>query len=287
MPHLKLRPELQRGAGILFIHGVAAYAILQMCTTGFSGRAWFTLVLMWALSAGGVTLGYHRHLTHQSFRCAPWLEKSLYVLAAFSLEGNGMWWGAVHHQHHVFTDREGDPHRPDEFGGFKGLFWSHMGWLFFENIPAPTGYTSPVRFEEDGSIRWQKRWYPLFVITTFALPFAIAGWDGLLLGGFFRIAACWHLTWSTNSFCHVFGGHAHTLDGSAQTLDTHGARNFPVWCVFNLFAILSMGEFWHANHHARQRSARFGWRWFEFDPGGWIILLAKRFGIFTHVRQST
>ena len=284
----KLRPEFLTGTGILIIHAAAAYAIWRMCTTGFSGRAWLALALMWAISMAGVTLGYHRHLTHEAFRCAPWLEKVLYAMAALSLEGKSGWWGDVHFQHHVFTDREGDPHRPAEFGGgFAGWFWAHMGWMFFDILPAPSDYKHQDRFRESPSVRWQEAWYPLLVASTFAIPFAIAGWDGVLLGGFFRIVACWHITWSTNSFCHVFGDHAHAIDDSVRVIETRGARNFPAWCLFEILAILSMGEFWHANHHARQHSARLGWRWFEFDPGAWIVLAAERLGLVWQVRGPT
>ena len=60
---------------------------------------------------------------------------------------------------------------------------------------------------------------------------------------------------------------------------TRRARNFPLWCLFSTLALLSWGEFWHANHHARQRSAFFGWRWFEFDPGKWFIKIAEKMGL--------
>lgn len=267
---------------IVVMHVIACCVVWHMFTAHFPIKAWLAFVLMWGVSLSGTTLGYHRYATHRAFRCPPFFEKLLYFFAATAFQGTGIWWAESHAQHHAYADEDGDPHRPGEFGGgFRGFLWSHMLWLFFETKQAPPDYPRPKRFREDASLTWQKRYYLPLALCGFAIPYLIAGWNGVLLAGFFRVVICWHITWSVNSFCHVFGSHA--VDASGKIFETGTARNFPLWCLFSIFAVLSWGEFWHANHHARQRSAYLGWRWYEFDPGGWAIRIAKKFGIVSFV----
>src|SRR3989344_4635861 len=103
--------------GIILVHLVAGYALWRMFTTGFSASAWLTLVLMWAIGGVGITVGYHRYMTHQTFHCSPFVEKLFYAFSTMAFQGTGIWWGEVHTQHHAHADEKGDPHWPGEFGG--------------------------------------------------------------------------------------------------------------------------------------------------------------------------
>ena len=144
-------------------------------------------------------------------------------------------------------------------------------------MPPAEGYEAPKRFQENPALIWQKRYYWLLAFSGVLIPYAIAGWDGVLLAGFFRMAFGWHVIWSVNSLCHIFGSHATKASGKAY--DTRKARNFPLWCFFSILALLSGGEFWHANHHAQQKSAYLGWRWFELDPGKWVVWILEKLGL--------
>lgn len=270
---------------IVLIHAVAGYTIWKMFHGGFPPAAWWTLILMWATTVMSVTVVYHRYMTHRAFSVAsPVLQKILYALPTVALQGDGIWWGEAHWRHHAYADAEGDPHRPTEFGGgLKGFIWSHVGWIVFEFAPAPSPeYRPSPHFRESAALRWQKKYYlPLGIALAFGVPFLFAGWNGVLLAGFFRLAFCWNVTWAVNSFCHVIGGHA--KDSAGHPLETRRARNFPLHCLWNICALISAGEFWHANHHARPRSAFLGWNALQFDPGGYIVSIGETLGLFHDV----
>ncbi len=83
----------------------------------------------------GVTVGFHRLLTHGSFTARPWLRVALAVAGSMGFQGNVIDWVAVHRRHHAFTDRPGDPHSPYRYGTdlrgqLRGLGHAHLGWLF-------------------------------------------------------------------------------------------------------------------------------------------------------------
>jgi stearoyl-CoA desaturase (delta-9 desaturase) len=87
----------------------------------------------------------------------------------------------------------------------------------------------------------------------------------VLWGTVIRTLALWHVTWCVNSICHRWGRRPNdTRDES---------RN--VWWV----GLLSLGEGWHNNHHAKPASALHGWRWYEVDVSGYVIRLLARLGL--------
>jgi fatty acid desaturase len=70
----------------------------------------------------GVTVGFHRLLTHRSFKTSPGMRGLLAVLGTMSVEGPVISWVADHRKHHAYSDRLGDPHSPhvDTGGGWQG-----------------------------------------------------------------------------------------------------------------------------------------------------------------------
>lgn len=260
---------------IVFFHVLAGTALWQMFTGGFSKTAWLTVILLYGIRVIGITDGYHRLLAHDSYRPKRLFAKVMLAFGAAGLQGPGKWWSKVHIQHHARTDVSGDPHRPSEYGGgLIGFFWAHMGWLSFE-VQTPAGYFKPpMSAEKNQLLDWQERWYWLFALGGLLLP-ALAGWRAFLLGAFGLVLG-WHITWSVNSLCHVMGNHA--TDRSGSILESRRARNFPLQCLWNVLAMLSGGELRHADHHAFQGSARLGKRWYEFDPGWWVIWFAQKMG---------
>src|SRR5437764_15406843 len=64
---------------------------------------------MYLLTAVGVTVGFHRLLTHRAFQAYPWLERTFAVLGSLSVQGSVMDWVADHRKHHAHADKEGDP----------------------------------------------------------------------------------------------------------------------------------------------------------------------------------
>ena len=92
--------------------------------------------IMYLVTGLGITVGFHRLLTHRSFKTKPWLRGTFAALGSIAIEGPVISWVADHRKHHAFSDQEGDPHSPhvDHGGGFRGalrgLLHAHVGWLF-------------------------------------------------------------------------------------------------------------------------------------------------------------
>ena len=222
---------------------------------------WSDLVLlgvMYSLVALGVTVGYHRMLTHRSFRPHPVVKFLLLVLGSMSIEGPALQWAATHIKHHALSDREGDPHSPVE-----GFFHAHIGWMFSDDESDPNVYCR--NLVNDRMVVFVSRTFLLWSILAFVIPFAIGGWTGLLWGGLVRIFLTHHVTWSVNSVCHTFGKRAY------ETRD----RSRNEWVV----GLLGFGEGWHNNHHAFPRSAFHGLHWWQFDLSGYTIWALERLGL--------
>jgi stearoyl-CoA desaturase (Delta-9 desaturase) len=216
------------------------------------------LVSLYSFVALGVTVGYHRMLTHRGFRPHPIVKVVLLVLGSMALEGPALQWAATHIKHHAQADREGDPHSPVE-----GFFHAHMGWLFGADSADPHLYCR--NLVNDPVVVFVSRTFVLWAVLSLVLPFVIGGWTGLLWGGLVRIFLTHHVTWSVNSVCHTFGRR------EFETNDQ--SRN--EWVV----GLLAFGEGWHNNHHAFPRSAFHGLHWWQFDLSGYVIRALERLGL--------
>lgn len=258
---------------IAMVHTAAAYAVFYGMEHGYSLSAWFTAGVFYTLAAAGTSLGNHRLFSHGSFKCGPVTARVLSALGALACQGPLKRWVPDHEVHHRFADAEGDPHRPGEYPGLRGFLWAHCGWLLFETR-RPAGWRSTFLASEKGRaiVAWEDVWYWPIAIGGFAVPLIFGGVSFLLLAGFGRVVLGWHVTWSVNSFCHVFGHKPETLDGRYFSRDQ--SRNN--WGV-GLFAWI--GEWLHGYHHAQADCAYFGWKWYHADLGKWTLIVLERFGI--------
>ena len=216
------------------------------------------LASLYCFTAIGVTIGYHRYLTHASFRTNRVLKFVLVILGCVSLEGAPITWVANHRKHHAFSDREGDLHSPHLSRNIVlGFMHAHVGWMI-EGRAADIQEWAPDLLK-DSDIKFINKTTALWVILGLVVPFLIGGWSGLLWGGLVRILLNHHVTWSVNSVCHVFGSRPfRTKDRSSNH-----------WLV----GLLAFGEGGHNTHHASPRSARHGIFWWHFDLS-WVIIRA-------------
>jgi stearoyl-CoA desaturase (Delta-9 desaturase) len=263
-----------------FLAFIAAIVLLWNSVVGPSDLV--VLTVMYLLTGFGVTIGFHRMLTHRSFQTSKPVEYAFAVLGSMSVQGPVINWVADHRKHHAHTDEEGDPHSPHVTDGhgsgvrgmLHGLFHAHIGWLMTEHGQARrTKYARDLM--EDPGMRSIHRAFVPIVLTGFAVPavlgFALTGGEvagaltGLLWGGFVRVFLLHHVTWSINSICHVFGRRRFATDD-------HSTNVF--W-----LALPSLGEAWHHNHHAFPRAAVHGLRRTELDPSGWVIGVMERLGL--------
>jgi stearoyl-CoA desaturase (Delta-9 desaturase) len=235
--------------------------------------------VMYVLSGFGVTVGFHRMLTHRAFATHPATRYVFAVLGSLSVQGPVIDWVADHRKHHAHTDEEGDPHSPHVGhgagvrGALRGLWHAHAGWLWRTHGQA-RAHKYARELIEDRGMRSINRRFPLIVGASLVLPallgFALTGTlhgalTGLVWGGFARIFLQHHITWSVNSVCHFFGRRRFDVDD-------HSTNVF--W-----LALPSLGESWHHNHHAFPRSAAHGLRWWELDPSAALIALMRRLGL--------
>ncbi|MFL5861784.1 MAG: acyl-CoA desaturase [Solirubrobacteraceae bacterium] len=238
------------------------------------------LVVMYLATAIGITVGFHRLLTHRAFASYPWVERTLAVLGSLSVQGSVMDWVADHRKHHAHTDREGDPHSPHvgHGSGLSGLWHAHVGWLL-ETQGQADWKKYAAELCEDPTMRLIGRRFPQLALLSLAIP-TVAGWAlhdftltgalrGLVWGGLVRIFFVHHITWSVNSVCHFFGSRRFDLEDHSTNVG---------W-----LAVLSLGESWHHNHHAFPRSAYHGLRRWEIDPSGLIIAGMQKVGLAWNV----
>jgi stearoyl-CoA desaturase (Delta-9 desaturase) len=239
--------------------------------------------VMYLLTAIGITVGYHRLLTHRSFQTAKPLEYTFAVLGSMAVQGPVIAWVADHRKHHAHTDEEGDPHSPHvaedghHQGVLRGLWHAHTGWLMSNQGRADWKKYARDLYEDQG-MRSINRRFPLLVYLTLAIP-ALAGFlvtgtalgalTGLLWGGLVRIFFVHHITWSVNSVCHFLG---------SRRFDTDDHSTNVFW-----LALPSLGESWHHNHHAFPRSAVHGMKRWEPDPSGMIISGLEKVGLARNV----
>jgi fatty-acid desaturase len=220
-------------------------------------------LLYWMCIGWGIGMGYHRLLTHRSYKVPKWLEYLFAVCGALTLEGGPIFWVATHRVHHQRSDQEGDPHSPRDGG-----YWAHMGWIMFgESKHNATQMLSKYAPDlgKDPFYRWLNTYHyvPMIVLGLILLGFG--GLSMLLWGIFARVVVGLHATWLVNSATHMWGARRFkTRDDSRNN-----------WWV----ALLTFGEGWHNNHHAHPSSARHGLSWFELDLTYWQIRFLSWIGI--------
>ena len=245
-----------------FVAAVAACQ--QLWDRAVSWRDVALLVALYIPISLGVTVGFHRMLTHRSFRAHPAVRLCLLILGSMAVEGAAIGWTANHLKHHALSDKAGDPHSPVE-----GLAHAHLGWLFDGTQADPEVYCRYLL--KDRLVVFVDRFFPLWVAVSLLVPFALGGWTGLLWGGLVRMFFVHHITWSVNSVCHTFGTRAYaTADRSRNQ-----------WMV----GLLGMGEGWHNNHHAFPRSAVHGLDRWQMDCSAWLIAGLESLGLARDVQR--
>src|SRR3954464_3571425 len=251
-------------------------AIVLLWNRGVDAIDLALLGAMYLVTAIGITVGYHRLLTHRAFQTYPWVERTFAVLGSMSVQGSVLDWVADHRKHHAHADAEGDPHSPHvgHGSGLGGLWHAHTGWLLETQGQADWKRYALDLYDDPGMRRIGKR-FPLLVVASLAIPtvlgFVLHGFTlggalrGYVWGGLVRIFLVHHVTWSVNSVCHYFGRRRFAVEDESTN-------------VFWL-ALPSLGESWHHNHHAFPRSAAHGLRWWELDPSEMVIRLMRRLGL--------
>jgi stearoyl-CoA desaturase (delta-9 desaturase) len=260
-------------------------AIVSSWYVGWMG--WFyvgMLVAGWILTGMGITVGFHRLLTHRSFDTFTWVRAFWMAMGSLAVQGSPIVWCAVHRKHHEMSDKPGDPHSPHLHGeglwnSLKGFFHSHTGWLLAPHWVKKDNLRYVPDLMKEPMLVWVDRLYYLWVPASLLIPALIAGavtmsWKGALLGfiwgGLARVFVVHHITWSINSICHIFG---------RREYESHDESRNNLIC-----GILGHGEGWHNTHHAFPTSARHGLEWWQFDSSWLVIRGMELLGLAWNVR---
>ena len=234
---------------------------------------WTLLIILYIVTGLGITVGYHRMISHRSFECRPWVKVCLLIAGGWALQNSALLWCADHIRHHARTDSDEDPYNAQ-----KGFWHSHCGWLFVETPHRSDSYER--RLRKDPIIMWQHRHYPAIVVSGLLVPF-VAGciYNGLmsgvgcfLLAGMLRTVLVLNSTFTINSLCHMWGSQPHgTQDSSRDS-----------WLV----SFVSFGEGYHNYHHTFSYDYRNGPRWYNFDPSKWLIYLLALAGLAYNLQRQ-
>lgn len=224
----------------------------------------------------GTTAGYHRMLTHQSFKAHFSIQYLLLILGAIAGMASPINWAHDHMHHHSHSDTAEDLHSPHtlRFKGWRlqGMwqwFDSHIGWMFRGQ---PVEVSKKARQMTDmPAARFVHRTWVLWLAGGLLAPL-VFGWNAFLWVGVVRLFLNHHITWSVNSICHMWGRQPfkNTKDKSKNNA---------------LVGILAMGEGWHNNHHFRPASARHGILPGQLDLTYTVICLLERCKLVSDVKR--
>jgi len=246
-----------------FIHGAACLAPWTF--------SWNMLALFFAMyfvsGCLGITLSYHRMLSHKSFTTYKWFEYTLAYCGMLAVEGDPLEWCSNHRYHHQHTDTPLDPH-----SAYEGFWHAHMGWLFDNTaIAARVQDRANVDYlRKQFYYRFLEATFPVHIFLQYAALYYFGGIPALVWGGALRQVWVFHITWFVNSATHSWGYRTyHTGDLSRNN-----------WWV----GILAFGEGWHNNHHCFEFSARHGLEWYQFDMTYLVIRTLEALGLVWNVQ---
>jgi sn-1 stearoyl-lipid 9-desaturase len=253
---------------ILFLVAVHLLALLAFLPSNFSWAGiGIAMFLHWVTGGVGITLGFHRLVTHRSFQTPKWLEYVLVFCGTLSCQMGPTIWVGLHRHHHLYSDRELDQHNSN-----RGFWWSHMGWMLYEVAAKKdvSRYTKDIANQP--FYQFCDKYYLVLQVILAALLYLIGGWSFLIWGIFVRLVLVYHCTWFVNSATHKFG---------YRTYESND-RSTNCWWV----ALCTYGEGWHNNHHAFPHSARHGFKWWEIDFTWMMIRCLEMVGLAWKVRLN-
>jgi stearoyl-CoA desaturase (Delta-9 desaturase) len=239
---------------------------------GFNPKLLLGAVFFYFLCGLSITAGYHRLISHRSYKANPFVKALFLIFGAGAFQNSALKWCSDHRRHHTHCDHELDPYNIN-----KGFIWAHIGWVMRKE---PIDYIKKFGGEmrHDKLILWQDKYYlPIAILVGFGLPLIYGFYmgspiGGLALAGFLRIVLVHHCTFFINSLCHIVGYQTYT--------DSNTAKDSPI------IALFSYGEGYHNFHHFFQTDYRNGVRFYHFDPTKWLIRGLSFMGLTTDLKKT-
>ena len=285
--HTDLAAAQFRHASFLFLGSLigAIAALIYAAKFGMSGVDVALLIVFYAIAILGISVGYHRHFSHRSFKAKPWVRVALAMMGSTAGQGSLFYWVSNHRRHHQFSDKPNDVHSPrvygkETLGMIEGLWYAQIKFAWDHTITNPLLYTPDL--VGDKSLRAVNQRYLLLFWTGLLLPGLIGGLatmsftgaiSGFLYGGLLRLFLSLQFSNTINSITHYFG--------TRRFVTTDESRN-------NVFvAFVTFGEGWHNNHHAFQTSAHIGLKWWEFDFGRYFIQMLESVNLVWDIKRPS
>lgn len=247
--HNQLVRSLQVANHLLAIIGIAyVFATAQWF--------WFLIALLtyWTIGVLGINVGMHRLLSHRSFKTHPWIEKSLSVISVITTVGSPLAWVAIHRQHHRAAETPQDPHSPYQIGNFRAWFG------LWPKIRLDTKLIRDLRRDQfQRALHRNYHW----IIAVYALTlFAAGGLPAVIFGYCIPASLCLHSSSSIIVIAHRHGYRTHECRDQSRNS----------W-IANL---ITLGEGWHNNHHAKPYAWSNWEKWWEWDVPAVVIWAIKK-----------
>lgn len=232
------------------------FGLIGICFALYTGQFYYLLIAIfsyWITGVLGINIGMHRLLSHRSFKTHPTIEKFLSIIAVLTTVGSPLAWVAIHRQHHRKTETSEDPHSPYFLGNFKAWFglWNY--------VKLDLKLVSDLRKD-----KFQKFLHKNYFYIIFIYGILLAAIDPWLIVFVYMIPACLCLH-STSAIIVI----AHRHGYKTYEIKNDESRNS--WIA----SLITLGEGWHNNHHAKPYSWKQGEKWWELDPPSWIIRLIR------------
>ena len=266
-------PRLHQTWGtIVFMVAIHIFSLVAIQPKFWSLPAVTSLLFFyWVTACLGVTLGYHRLLSHRSFIVPRWLESFFATCGAISCQHGPIDWVGLHRHHHSFSDTEVDHHNSK-----KGFWWSHMGWMFKDVEALKAVPKLSADLIKDPYYRFLNKYF-LFLqipigLSLYAIgqKLGVGGWALVLWGIPLRLVVVYHVTWLVNSATHCWG---------KAPFESGDSSKNNAWV-----AALTFGEGWHNNHHAFPNSAKQGLFRGQIDITWEHIKILAKFGLAKKVK---
>lgn len=252
-------------------HLIALYAFVYV--TPKVQTLWLAYVC-WQLATLGITMGYHRLWSHKAFKATDAVKYTLAVIGTMGFQGSIKWWVLRHRLHHRFTDTEHDP-----YNAKKGLWFSHMGWIFEKPFYPRMKFIDQEDLNADPVVVFQhKNFVPLAFASGVLAPTILGlfwgdAWGSFFYCGFVARIAIWHVTFCINSLAHYIGDQVYSTELTAR-------GNL-------LLALITNGEGYHNFHHEFPKDYRNGIEAFDWDPTKWVIKGLSHLGLTYDLAEAS
>ena len=234
---------------------------------------WTSAFALWWFAGMGITVGYHRLVSHRSYQANKFWKFFFLVGGAAAIQNSALTWSTSHRRHHKEVDTHDDP-----YNAKRGFWWSHIRWILHHDDQVEDFSMVP-DLTADKMIMWQHRnYHTIWMVVNIGIP-ALIGlmidrvWGMILIAGLLRVVLVHQGTFCINSVCHIIGTQPwSTKDTSRDS-----------W----ISALFTFGEGYHNYHHTFAADYRNGLKWYHFDPGKWAIWVGEKMGMCFDLKRTT